>query len=91
MRENPTTTIYSPFDGATGTAYNRTAGKNMEKTSGSVGFNADVRVAATGKTTIDVPLATKDGLYFTALSGFVDNDNISVHYIADADINIDID
>ncbi len=91
MRDTPSTTMYSPLDGATGTAYNRTAGKNMEKTSGSVGLNAAIRSAPAGKTTIDIPLATKDGLYFTALSGFVDNDNISVHYIADADINIDID
>jgi hypothetical protein len=91
MRGNPDVTIYSPLDGATGTAYNRTARKNLEKTSGSEGFGGTTRIAPAGSTTINTPVKTKDGIYFDVLTGFVNYDAISVHYVANADINIDID
>lgn len=91
MRGNPDVTIYSPSDGATGTAYNRTARKNLEKTSGSEGFGGVTRIAPAGATTINTPVKTKDGIYFDVLTGFVNYDSISVHYVANADINIDID
>jgi hypothetical protein len=91
MRGNPDVTIYSPLDGATGTAYNRTARKNLEKTSGSEGFGGTTRIAPAGSTTINTPVKTKDGIYFDVLTGFVNYDAISVHYVANSDINIDID
>ena len=90
MRGTPTVTLYAPNDGTTGDAYNRTAAKTMSKTSGSSGKDRLTRIAPTGKSTIS-SVSTKDGLKINALNGFVNFDNISVHYVADADLNIDID
>ena len=90
MRGNPSVTLYSPNDGTTSDGYNRTAAKLMTKSSGSVGKDQRTRVAPTGKDTISFT-STKDGLKIKALTGFVDFDNISVHYVADSDLNVGID
>ena len=87
MRENPTVTLFAPNDGTTSDGYNRTAGKLMSKTSGSSGLDRKTRIAPTGKSTISAD-STKDGIKVNALNGFVNFDNISVHYVADADLNL---
>ena len=92
MRDKPTNVVlFSPFDGATADALNRTAGKNLTKTSGMIGKNNIGRVSPAGTTPIKTEAVTKNGFLIEPISGFVDFDNISVHYIADSDLNINID
>ncbi len=90
MREEPTITLFSPIDGTTADAFNRTANVNLAKTSGSKGSGGNTRVAPAGDTTIRVGQKTKDGILVEPLTGFVNFDNISVHYVADADLNNDV-
>ena len=48
------------------------------------------RVAQAGAKTIRTGQKTKDGLLIEPLAGFVNFDNVSVHYVADADLNNDV-
>ena len=90
MRSEPTVTLFSPSDGFTADAFNRTANSNLQRTSGSRGLGGVTRVAQAGATTIRTGQKTKDGLLIEPLAGFVNFDNISVHYVADADLNNDV-
>ncbi|WP_293321541.1 hypothetical protein, partial [Phenylobacterium sp.] len=91
MRGTPTVTLHSAFDGTTGDAYNRTAGKNMKLTAGGKGLNFAPRSAPAGAETITLQQITKDGILLKALNGFANFDSISVHYVADADLNNNVD
>jgi len=87
MRGNPTITLYSPKTGMTGDALNRTSGRDLRKSSGTKGYNNDRRVAPSGSTTITAEYITKDGIYLYVPTGTVMYDNVSVHYVADADLD----
>lgn len=86
MRTTATVSIYSPYSGTQNDAFNRTANKDMKKTSGTSN-DFGVRVAPAGTTTITAEIITEDGIKFQALNGVVLHDNISLHYIADSDLN----
>ncbi len=90
MRSEPTVTLFSPSDGFTADAFNRTANANLQRTSGSRGLGGVTRVAQAGARTIRTGQKTKDGLLIEPLAGFVNFDNVSVHYVADADLNNDV-
>ncbi len=90
MRGTPAVTLYSPFSGETGEAYNRSFGDDLATSSGSRGFAGNVRVAPAGATTITTDATSKDGFLIQPVAGLVDYDRISVHYVADADLNNNI-
>jgi len=91
MRDNPSVTLYSPFSGQTGDAYNQSAGVDLRHTSGTYGWSSDgtnntPRTASTGATTITAEYTTKNGIYLYVPAGSVLFDEVSVHYVADADL-----
>ena len=71
----------------TGDAFNRSAGRDLRKTSGTKGHGGNPRVASSGATTITSEYKTKDGIYLYVPMGTVMYDSVSVHYVADADLN----
>ena len=81
--------FYSPFSGETGDAYNATAQNDLKDTGGSVGHNLQVRSGSLGSS-LSKTNVTKDGFIIETTSGVVDFDKISVHYVADADLNNNI-
>ena len=87
MRAEPNVTFFSPSSGYTGDVFNRTAVKDLRNTSGTVGWNGNIRVAPSGKTTINADYSSKTGMYITVPAGAVIFDNISMHYVADSDLN----
>tara|TARA_Y100000034_G_C6746007_1_gene331343 strand:- start:385 stop:762 length:378 start_codon:yes stop_codon:yes gene_type:complete len=87
LRDTPSITFYSPKEGYTGDAYNRTAGKDLRNTSGTYGWNGAARIAGAGATTISADYYDKYGIYITIPSGAVIFDNISLHYLADAELD----
>jgi len=87
MREEPEIILYSPKTGMTGDAFNRSAGRDLRKTSGTKGHGGNPRVASSGATTITSEYKTKDGIYLYVPMGTVMYDSVSVHYVADADLN----
>jgi hypothetical protein len=87
MRGAPTVTLYSPKSGMTGDALNRTSGRDLRKSSGTKGYGGEARVASAGATTITSEYRTKDGIYLFVPAGTVMHDNVSVHYVADADLD----
>jgi len=86
MRDTPSITFFSPT-GYTGDALNRTATRDLRNTSGSVGWNGVVRVAPAGGTNVSADYVHKEGMYITVPNGAVIFDNISMHYVADADLD----
>ena len=74
----------------TGEAYNASARKDLAKTSGSAGKDLKVRSSPAGATTITFSNLTKDGFIVQPISGIVDFDKVSVHYVVDADLNNNI-
>ena len=92
MRDAPTVTLYSPLSGQTGDAYNQSARKDLRHTSGTFGWsndgsNSTPRTASTNVTTITAEYTTKNGIYLYVPAGTVVFDEVSVHYVADADLN----
>ena len=88
MRGTPSITFYSPKTGSTGDAYNRTAEKDIRYVSGTVsGFGT--RVAPAGDITIIAEHYTTDGMYIVVPNGTVLWDQISAHYVADAELDTD--
>jgi len=87
MRDTPTLTIYSPATGVTTDGYNKTAALDMRLTSGTSGWNGNIRLHTTGQTTLSTTANTK-GIIFDIVSGAVIFDDIFVHYVADSDHNI---
>jgi hypothetical protein len=90
MRETPTLTLYSPSTGYTGDGFNRTANKDLRNTSGTYGWNSMPRIAPAGSSTIGVDYSNSYGVYITVPAGTVVFDNVSVHYVADADLNLNM-
>tara|TARA_Y100001973_G_C5206866_1_gene342080 strand:+ start:3531 stop:5834 length:2304 start_codon:yes stop_codon:yes gene_type:complete len=86
MRATPTVTFYSP-QGSTGDAYNRTAQKDLRYTSGTFGYNNQPRYAPAGATTILADYADKNGMYVFVPVGTVLWDQVSFHYVADAELD----
>ena len=88
MRKAPSTvTLYSPSTGMTNDGFNILACKDMRLTSGTQGPNDAFRVSKTGADTIVVGNTAEHGIRFELISGMVVDDVVSVHYVADADIN----
>jgi hypothetical protein len=87
LRDTPSITFYSPASGYTGDVYNRTAKKDLRNTSGTSGWNGAARIAGVGATTISADYYDKYGIYITIPSGAVLFDNISLHYLADAELD----
>ena len=86
MRDTPEVTLYSPHQGYTGDAYNRTAGKDLRNTSGTFGYLGCARIAGAGSTTISADYIDTHGIYISIPAGTCLFDNISVHYLADSDL-----
>lgn len=86
MRDNPTVTIYSPESGTTGDGFNRSACKDVRLTSGTKGYGDKSRVSPTGTNSFTTD-SKKHGIRFYVKDGAVIFDNISLHYVADADLN----
>ena len=87
MRTTPSVTLYSPKSGTTSDGFNRLAQRDMRLTSGTVGPNNAVRESQVNQPTIQVGNTAENGIRFEIVSGAVVGDQISVHYVADADIN----
>lgn len=85
MHKVPTITFYSPENLNLNTAYNKTAGKDMKKTSGTFGWNQAPRFCPTGTTPLSATGNTY-GVQLNVVAGAVIFDEILVHMIADADI-----
>ena len=88
MRGNPSVTFFSPKSGTTGDGYNRTAEKDIRYTSGTVSPYG-TRVSPAGDTTVVAEHITKDGMYIVVPNGTVLWDQISTHYVADAELDTD--
>ena len=86
MRGNPTVTLYSPSTGQTAEGYNQSAGLDLRLTVGTYGYNNMPRVSPAGASTITAQYATKDGIYIFVPNGSVVLDEVSVHYVANADL-----
>jgi hypothetical protein len=87
MRKTPEVTLYSPNSGVTSDGFNRLANKDMRLTSGTIGPNNQVRESLVNQPTIQVGSTADNGIRFEIVSGAVVGDQISVHYVADADVN----
>ena len=87
MRTTPAVTLYSPNTGVTADGYNRLAELDMRLTSGTIGPNGQTRVSRVNQPTIQVGNTGDSGIRFEIVSGAVVGDQVSVHYVADADIN----
>jgi len=86
MRDDPTVTFYSPKSGTTGEAFNRTACKDVRLTSGTKGYDGKSRVSPIGTSSMAIT-PKKHGVRINVGGGAVLLDNISLHYVADADLN----
>ena len=75
------------MSGQTGDAFNRTAGVDLGKVNGTYGFDRAIRTAKAGQDCITATYATKNGMYIYMPCGVVLWDDISVHYIANADLD----
>ena len=89
MNSIPDVTFFSPKTGTTADAYNRTAEKDLRYTSGT-NSSYGTRSSSTGARTIIAEHKTRDGLYIVIPEGTVLWDQVSAHYVADADLNEDM-
>jgi hypothetical protein len=87
LRTTPTVTIYSPKTGTENDAYNRSSGRDLRNSSGTIGYGSQNRVAILGVDTV-LKDATKDGLKLCISGGAVNYDNVFYHIVADADYPI---
>lgn len=88
MRGDPVVTFFSPKTGYTGDAFNRTSGKDARLADGTVGYSGLTRVGTVGaEGCITAQYSTKNGLYLFVPCGVVLWDDISVHYVADSDLD----
>lgn len=85
MREDPSVSLYSPLDGMTAEMYNYTANANLRNTSGTDGYNGEIRKPPfpTGTPTVSAS-ADKTTVRVNINGGSVPFDIISGHIIADA-------
>ena len=86
MRDDPTVLFYSPKSGETGEAFNRNACKDVRLTSGTKGYRDETRVSPIGTSSMAIT-PKKHGMRISVGGGSALLDNISLHYVADADIN----
>ena len=86
MRDVPVVSIYSPSTGTTGDGFNRSACKDVRLTSGSKGYLDNPRISPTGVDSFSTD-SKKHGIRFYVKDGAVLFDSISLHYVADADLN----
>ena len=86
MRDDPTVNFYSPHSGDTGEAFNRTACKDVRLTSGTKGYDGKSRVSPIGTSSMAIT-PKKHGMRISVGGGAVLLDSISLHYVADADLN----
>jgi hypothetical protein len=84
MRTSPTLAIYSPSSGVATDGYNKTAGLDMRLTSGTSGWNGNIRLHSAGQSTL-LTTSNAKGIIFDINSGAVIFDDIFVHYVADSD------
>lgn len=87
MRTAPTVSIYSPSTGVTTDGYNKTAALDMRLTSGTSGWNGNIRLHTTGQATLNTTTNTR-GIIFDIVSGAVIFDDIFVHYVANSDYTV---
>lgn len=87
VRKNPTVTFYSPESGTQNDAYNKSASRDMRLTSGTRGWNSVTRFSPSGSKTL-VASGNTYGVEFSVSTGAVVFDDILVHLIADADIDL---
>lgn len=87
LRTTPVVTIYSPKTGTANDAYNRSSGRDLRNSSGTIGYGSQNRVAVLGVDTL-LTDATKEGLKLCVSGGAVNYDNIFYHIVADADYPI---
>lgn len=87
MRISPAITFYSPLTGGQNDAYNKNAGFDLKNTSGTIGYNSQIRAAPSGQTTINGS-SSKYGVNVCILNGAVNYDEIFYHIIADADFEL---
>ena len=87
MRTTPTVTLYSPSTGTSNEAYNYSANRELRYTSGTIGFNGAIRSAPTGQSVLST-VPTINNVRINVLNGQVPYDQISYHFIADADYSI---
>jgi hypothetical protein len=85
MRKAPHVYLYSPDSGVQSDAYNRLAQRDMRLTSGTIGPNNVTRVSEVNQPTIQAGNTLANGIIFEIVSGAVVGDQVSVHYVADAD------
>ena len=85
MRKAPNVSLYSPYRGTTNDAFCRLAGRDMRLTSGTIGPNNVTRVSKVNQPTIQSGNTLSNGIRFEIVSGAVVGDQVSVHYVADAD------
>lgn len=87
LRTTPTITIYSPKTGSANDAYNRSSGRDLRNSSGTIGYASQNRVAVLGVDTL-LTDASKDGIKICVSGGAVNYDNVFYHIVADADYPI---
>lgn len=85
MRKAPNVSLYSPNSGVASDGFCRLAGRDMRLTSGTVGPNDVTRVSEVNQPTIQSGNTLSNGIRFEIVSGAVVDDQVSVHYVADAD------
>lgn len=87
LHKQPTITLYSPNSGVSNDGYNKSAAKDMRLTSGTRGWNLATRFSPTGASTL-VATGNTYGVQLDISSGAVVFDDILVHVVADADIDV---
>ena len=85
MRKAPNVSLYSPNSGVASDGFCRLAGLDMRLTSGTIGPNDVTRVSEVNQPTIQSGNTLSNGIRFEIVSGAVVDDQVSVHYVADAD------
>lgn len=87
MRTSPTISIYSPYSGVLNDAYNKTAGLDLRNTSGTIGYNSQIRSAPLGSTTIS-GTPSQHGVDICVSNGQVNYDEINFNIVANSDFSI---
>jgi hypothetical protein len=85
MRKIPTVVVYSP-EGTKNMAFNVSAGRNLNLTASSTGYNGAIRSWDSTARVVATSTATK-GFRFNSLFGWVFGDIISFHYVLNSEFN----
>lgn len=87
MRINPSVQIYSPLSGVQNDIFNKTATFDMRNTSGTIGYNSEIRSAPIGEQTIQIS-SSEYGMKICALNGYVNYDELYFNVVANSDFSI---